>query len=155
MRSVLSEIPSHIHLVEAPDPINTYDLVELADLGLAYTTTVGMEMAMCGVPVIVGGKTHYRGKGFTFDPASWEEYFRILHNTLTNPAKHRLSKDQMESAWRYAYHFFFNYPCPFPWHLLNFWKELEDWSVERVLSNEGRSTYGPTFRYLVGEPREW
>ena len=56
------------------DPVNTYDLVEIADLGLVYTTTVGMEMAMSGVPVIAAGQTHYRGKGFTLDPASWQEY---------------------------------------------------------------------------------
>ena len=67
-------MPSNIHLVAAGDPINTYDLVEIADLGLVYTTTVGMEMAMSGVPAIVGGQTHYRGKGFTQDPVSWEEY---------------------------------------------------------------------------------
>ena len=30
-------------------------LVEIAELGLVYTTTVGMEMAMSGVPVIVSG----------------------------------------------------------------------------------------------------
>ena len=68
VRQVQAVLPEHIHLVAADDPINTYDLVELADLGLAYTTTVGMEMAMSGAPVVVIGQTHYRGKGFTLDP---------------------------------------------------------------------------------------
>ena len=88
----MPQIPAHIHLVEAADPINTYDLVEIADLGLAYTTTVGMEMAMSGVPVIVGGKTHYRGKGFTLDPASWEEYYELIDKVLSDPQQHRLTQ---------------------------------------------------------------
>jgi len=155
VRNVLPEVPSHIHLVEATDQTNTYDLVEIADLGLAYTTTVGMEMAMSGVPVIVGGKTHYREKGFTLDPSSWKDYFRILEAKLSNPKKDRLTREQIENAWRYAYRFYFDYPCPFPWHLLNFWNELDTWSIERVLSREGQTLFGNTFRYLVSESREW
>lgn len=72
----LPELPEHIHLVGAGDPVNTYDLVEIADLGLVYTTTVGMEMAMSGVPAIVIGQTHYREKGFTLDPQFLGGLFR-------------------------------------------------------------------------------
>ena len=32
----------------------------------------GMEMAMAGLPVIVAGKTHYAGKGFTIDSPTWQ-----------------------------------------------------------------------------------
>jgi capsule polysaccharide export protein KpsC/LpsZ len=58
-----------LHVIRPTEKINTYDLMEIAGLGLAYTTTVGMEMAMRGVPVILAGQTHYRGRGFTHDPA--------------------------------------------------------------------------------------
>ena len=71
----IAEMPEHIHLIPADAKVNTYDLVEIADLGLVYTTTVGMEMVMSGVPVIAVGNTHYRGKGFTLDPATWEALF--------------------------------------------------------------------------------
>jgi hypothetical protein len=152
---VLPKIPDHIYLVAADAPVNTYDLVEIADLGLVYTTTVGLEMAMSGVPVIVIGQTHYRSKGFTLDPNSWESYQQILDHALEEPAKYQLSREQVENAWNYAYRFFFEYPCPFPWHLLAFWDELKSWSVERVLSTEGQARYGDTFRYLVGEHRNW
>ncbi|MDP2778591.1 MAG: hypothetical protein Q8O48_13205, partial [Anaerolineales bacterium] len=43
VREALPEIPSHIHVIDALDKINTYDLIEIADVGLAYTTTVGLE----------------------------------------------------------------------------------------------------------------
>jgi len=150
-----ASLPEHIHLVGADDPVNTYDLVEIADLGLVYTTTVGLEMAMSGVPVIVAGQTHYRNKGFTLDPNSWEAYFQMLDGALENPVRFRPTASQVELAWTYAYRFFFDYPHPFPWHLLHFWNELESWPVERVLSAAGQAEYGDTFRYLLGEPVSW
>jgi hypothetical protein len=149
------ELPENIHLVGANDPINTYDLVEIADLGLVYTTTVGMEMAMSGVPVIVAGQTHYRGRGFTQDPASWEAYFQTLDHALQSPQRTSLSEVQVDQAWNYAYRFFFEYPLPFPWHLLSFGTELESWPVERVLSAEGLAVFGRAFQCLSGEPLDW
>jgi hypothetical protein len=155
VRAALPELPEHIHLVGADDPINTYDLVEIADLGLVYTTTVGMEMAMSGVPVIVAGQTHYRGKGFSFDPASWKAYFQQIEEVLGDPQSFRLGREQVEQAWHYAYRFFFEYPVPFPWHLLHFWNELENWSLEKVLSPEGWAQFAPAFEYLLGGHRDW
>ncbi len=151
----LPVLPEHIHLVPADAQINTYDILEIAQLGLVYTTTVGMEMAMSGLPVIVVGNTHYRGKGFTLDPGSWEAYFEQLQHVLASPEEYRLSGEQVELAWNYAYRFFFEFPQPFPWHLLNMWEDLEEWPLRRVLSQEGQACFGDTFNYLVGEPVQW
>jgi len=153
--NVLPDLPEHIHLVGADDPINTYDLVEIADLGLVYTTTVGMEMAMSGIPVIVAGQTHYRGKGFSLDPATWTEYYQQLEQVLKDPQSFKLSRAQVEQAWNYAYRFFFEYPVPFPWHLLHFWNELENWPLEKVLASEGQAQFSSSFKLLLGSPRDW
>jgi hypothetical protein len=155
VQNTLPDLPEHIHLVPADAQVNTYDLVEIAQLGLVYTTTVGMEMAMSGLPVIVVGKTHYRGKGFTFDPDSWEAYFDLLQQVLASPGDYRLAKGQVELAWNYAYRFFFEYPHPYPWHLLRMWDDLEEWPLRRVLSQEGQDVFGDTFRFLTGEPVKW
>jgi hypothetical protein len=155
VNEALPQTPDHIHVIAASDAINTYDLVAIADLGLAYTTTVGMEMAMNAVPVIVVGDTHYRGKGFTLDPQSWDEYFDLLEKTLAAPEKLRPSEEQIRRAWHYAYRFFFDYPHPFPWHLLHFWKDVETWPLYKVLSPEGYSQYADTFAYLVVQPTDW
>lgn len=146
---------AHIRLVAALDPVNTYDLVEIADLGLVYTTTVGLEMALSGVPVVVAGQTHYRGKGFTLDPATWQEAEQMIETVLAQPAAARLSRAQLEQAWNYAYRFFFCYPLAFPWHLLHYWKDLEEWPVDKVLAEEGQNQFGEAFRCLAGYPRSW
>ncbi|MCQ3937475.1 MAG: hypothetical protein DPW18_10570 [Chloroflexi bacterium] len=155
VREALPELPSHIHVIGALDPINTYDLIEIADVGLAYTTTVGLETAMNGRPVISCGRTHYRGRGITLDPNTWDEYYSTLEKVLSNIPAHQLNEKQIEFAWNYAYRFFFEYPRPFPWRLMNFWDDLAVWPLDRVLSDEGMEQFKDTFGFLVGEPFTW
>lgn len=155
VRSVLPELPEHIRLIEPKDKLNTYDVIEVADVGLVYTTTVGLEMAMAGLPVVVTGKTHYRGRGFTYDPDSWVSYYKTLGQILENPPAFRLTREQVERSWQYAYRFFFDFPRPFPWHLVRVWEDYKTRPLATVLSEEGKSHYGATFRYLVGEPLDW
>ena len=151
----LPEHPAHIRVIGPDEKINTYDCMEIAGLGLAYTTTVGMEMSMRGVPVILAGNTHYRGRGFTFDPSSWDEYYAMLDHFLSDLPAYRLNQEQVETAWNYAYRFFFDFPMPFPWRLMHFWKDVDIWPLERVLSEEGQAEYKETFDYLAGEPIKW
>jgi hypothetical protein len=151
----LPQRPAHIRVVAPDEKINTYDCMEIARLGLAYTTTVGLEMAMRSVPVVLAGNTHYRGRGFTFDPTSWDEYYATLDRLLSDLPACRLSREQVEMAWNYAYRFFFDFPLPFPWRLMHFWKDMEIWPLARVLSEEGQAEYKRTFDYLAGEPIEW
>lgn len=148
-------LPENIHLLPANAPVNTYDLVNTADFGLVFTTTVGMEMAMIGLPVIVTGQTHYRDKGFTLDVDSWESYYETLDKVLASPGDYRPTREAVEAAWTYAYRFFFEYPQPFPWHVQHFWEDEAKWPLDVVLSERGMAEFGDTFRYLAGEPIEW
>jgi hypothetical protein len=151
----LPQLPAHMRVVAAGDPINTYDLVAAADLGLVYTTTVGLEMAMSGLPVLVAGRTHYRGKGFTTDPASWDEYFAALDKTLADLPAAKLSQTQIDQAWHYAYRFFFDYPQPFPWHLLHFADNLQTTPLGDLFTAAGQDSFAHTFDLLLGEPFDW
>jgi hypothetical protein len=151
VHKVLPEIPSHIHLVGPTEKVNTYDLMDIADLALVYTTTAGLEMALQGIPVLLSGQAHYRGKGFTLDTDTWEEYFTALDQSIKN-APRRLTEEQIKTAWNYAYLFFAEYPRPFPWHLEKLWSSLEKRPLAYVLSHEGQAEYRATFQSLAGEP---
>ena len=149
------ELPENIHIIRPEDKTNTYDLMEIADFGLVYTTTVGMEMAMSGLPVIVTGKTHYAGKGFTLDPQTWQKYEQMLDQVSNNPTASRLTPEQVEKAWLYAYLFFFEFSLPFPWHILWLSDDFSNRPMSYVLSDEGQQEYGQTFAYLAGEKLDW
>ncbi len=155
VHQLLPKLPEHIHLVDADNRTNTYDLIDIADLGLVYTTTVGLEMAMAGLPVIVSGQTHYRNRGFTFDPDSWVVYLKTLKRLLDDPKSNRLDKSQVEKAWSYAYHFFFVFPRPYPWHLVRMWDDFKENPLKKTMTGPDWITYQPTFKYLVGEPIHW
>ena len=146
---LLPDLPGHFRIVEADDQVNTYDLIDLSDLGLVYTTTAGLEMAMSGLPVIVAGQTHYRGKGFTLDPDTWEAYDAFLERAVKDASSLRLSTEQVQKAWHYAYVFFFEYPFPFPWHL-HLKNDLEVWPLRKVFSDEGWAQFGDSFLKLCG-----
>ncbi len=155
VRDALPQLPPQVVLVPPESEINTYDLLELAHVGLVYTTTVGMEMAMFGVPAIVCGATHYRGKGFTDDPASLGEYLDTLTRRLQEPLGRRLPQDQIELAWRYAYRFFFEYPFAFPWHLLSFWDDMAAQPLEKLVASELPADLQRTLRAMAGEAIAW
>ena len=150
-----AELPENIHIIRPEDKTNTYDLMEIADFGVVYTTTVGMEMAMSGLAVIVTGKTHYAGKGFTLDPQTWQEYEHLLDRISQNPAAARLTPEQLEKAWLYAYLFFFEFSLPFPWHILWLHDDFKNRPMHYVLSDEGQNKYGQTFGYLAAERLDW
>ena len=153
VNDALPSIPEHIHVIGPLEKVNTYDLMEVTSLGLVYTTTTGMEMSMNGIPVVVCGETHYAKRGFTLDPQDWGEYYDMLEIAIKKPK--RLSQSQIETAWEYAYRFFFEYPLPFPWRLMHFWKDVDIWPLNRVLSDEGQAEFKQTFDYLAGEPIIW
>jgi hypothetical protein len=69
----VGELPRNVVLVPPDEPLSSYGLLGISDLVLCYTTTVGLEAAVRGIPVAVAGRTHYRGRGFTVDIESHAE----------------------------------------------------------------------------------
>jgi hypothetical protein len=152
IRKAMPEMPAHIRLIGSTEKVNTYDLMDIADLALVYTTTAGLEIALRGIPVLVSGQAHYRKKGFTLDADTWDEYFGVLDAVLADLPGHHLSEQQVELARNYAYFFFREYPHPFPWHVEKIRKDLRRISMGYVLSPAGQAEFAQTFRFLAGAP---
>ena len=101
------------------------------------------------------GRAHYRKKGFTLDADTWDEYLSILDTALADLPGYRLTTEQIEQAWNYAYCFFAEYPRPFPWHLEKIMPDLEQRPISYVLGPEGSATYAATFQEMAGKPITW
>lgn len=104
----IDHLPANVRFIEAEQAISSYTLLDLSDLVLAYTSTIGLEGATRGLPVAVAGLTHYRGRGFTLDVSSHSE----LEAALAEPPP--VSPETVERARRYAFTFFFRAMIPFP-----------------------------------------
>lgn len=105
------ELPENVRVMEPTDLSSSYPLMNASDIGLVYTSTTGLELALAGTPVIVAGETHYRGKGFTTDVDSPEGFLAALDAALDDPDS--LPVD-VQLARRYAHFFFFRAPIPAP-----------------------------------------
>lgn len=152
IRESFPKLPDHIKLVMPEDPISTYSIMKIVDLGLIYWSTTGMEMAIRGIPVVCGvPSVHYNRKGFTLDPKSVKEYFEMIDAVIKKPAGSRLTTRQIELSKCYVDLFFNDWPKPFPWSLgRQFWKDLKEWPISRMMSPEGEAKFGVTLRALGG-----
>jgi hypothetical protein len=143
-------LPAHVRVIEPADKVNTYGLMRFTRLGLVYTTTTGLEMAARGIPVIVAGKVHYLGKGFTTDPANPAEYFAALERATAGGGA-ALPRRQVELARCYADVYFERLPRPFPWwNIGNLERDLEAWPMRRLLAGDCPEAFLRTFDYLGG-----
>ncbi len=105
-------LPPNVRLIGAADSISSYPLMAAADVGLVYTSTTGLELALAGTPVIVSGNTHYRGKGFTIDVSDPDQFRAAIEQVLADPDS---SAPDIERARQYAHFFFFRAPVPAPY----------------------------------------
>lgn len=105
----LGDVPPSVRIVGPERALSSYGLLALSDLVLAYSTTVGLEAAVRGIPVAVAAQTHYRGRGFTHDLGSPEDLRALLRAGSWNA-----TEDQAELALRYAFLFFYRCTVPFP-----------------------------------------
>jgi len=79
----------------------------------------------------------------------------MLDQVSQNPSSARLTHEQVEKAWLYAYLFFFEFSLPFPWHILWLQDDFQQRPMGYVLSDEGQQKYGQTFAYLAGDRLDW
>jgi hypothetical protein len=94
------QLPENIRIIEPSEKINSWTMTEVATAALVHTSTPGLEMPLAGVPSIIVSQTHYRGKGFTVDVTSREEYFHLLGHWRGSP----IPRERMQAlALRYAW----------------------------------------------------
>ena len=78
----ITPLPENVYVIGARDPTSTYALMEDCEVGLVYTSTAGLEMALRGKPVVVAGRTSYRGRGFTLDMEDEADYLALLDDAF-------------------------------------------------------------------------
>lgn len=97
-------LSNNIKIVEPESDISSYTLAEISNVNIVYGTNMALEIAIRGLPLMIVGECVSRGKGFSYDVNSSDEYFEMLNNIdLIKP----LSDYQIQRARKYAYHLYF------------------------------------------------
>jgi len=111
IKKYFPSLPNHIKVITAEEKISPLDFIEFVYGGVTIVSTVGLELAIIGKPVILAGEAHYGMKGFTHDCLTHDNYCKLLKNVKSIPP---LNKKQLHLARRYAYCYFIERQIPFP-----------------------------------------
>lgn len=129
-------LPENIIVLQPDVPLSAYDLINSNSIALVYTGTLGLELAVSGVPVIAASHVHYQEAGVVKNIKTLEEYLNLLGNPEEIIS---FAKANIELAKKYAYFYFFKLPIRIPFYRDDKWSVL-DWSVlaniEKLLSDD-------------------
>lgn len=104
------KLPENFTFLSADTDVDTYKLIRVLDAGAVYSSTVGLEMAFGGKPVLTGGYPPYSGFGITCDPDSKQAY----RSKLKKIKEFDSTSVSIKRARRFAYLLFVSKQLEFP-----------------------------------------
>ncbi|MBA2678193.1 MAG: hypothetical protein H0U76_07360 [Ktedonobacteraceae bacterium] len=102
--------PSNTRVIMPDEPLNSYALMSEADVGLTFGSTVGIEMAMLGKPVVLAARNFYEVGTHIIKVRSRETLGEDLERSLGSFSARELRRE----AFRMAYYYAFAFELPFP-----------------------------------------
>lgn len=122
-------LPKNVVVIRAEDKVNSYGLSGLLKAAAVYGSQFGLELACRGAPVIIASECFYKGKGFTLDTKTPEEYFELLGRLdRIQPLK----DSAISRARTYAYHYYFRRLVPFPYLVSWDWHNLKEIALKSL-----------------------
>jgi hypothetical protein len=112
------KLPPNVYVVRSESDVGSYTLAEMSKACLIFGTKMGLEIAYREIPVIAAGESLNRGKGYTYDANTREEYFSLLQRVMDLP---RNPPEMKERALRFAYYLFFQKMIDIPLLGPNLW----------------------------------
>lgn len=113
LQELNQRLPDNIKMIMPEEEVSSYTLMELSTVGLAFQSTVGLEMACKGKHVIMTTLRFLGDPAFVTTINFKDEYYSALEDALNIPIGYIDIKKQIY-AYRYAYLLFFRIPIPFP-----------------------------------------
>jgi hypothetical protein len=124
--------PRNTRIVMPDEPLNSYALMDEADVGLTFGSSTGIEMAMLGKPVVLAARNFYEVGSQIINVRSRESLRDDLERSLGPFSVRELRRE----AYRLAYYYAFEFELAFP--LVSVFGVMD---VE--LNYQGTETLGP------------
>ncbi len=109
-KDMKSALPVNVRIVLPEDSVNAYSLAEEADVGLTFGSTIGLEMAMMGKPVLLASRAQYGHGSRILTVRSKESLPGMLERCLQASPNREIQRE----AFRLAYYYIFACELPFP-----------------------------------------
>lgn len=131
-------LPTNVRLVPADDALSSYDLIDQADAGLTFGSTVGLEMLSLGKPIAsVAPLPIYQNVEGVF-LMNGPQHVEDVLSTLIGTAP---SREFQRAAFRCSHQFFFHMQMPF---LLVDWYNRHESAVTYTSPDALRAGADPT-----------
>jgi hypothetical protein len=105
-------ISGNVTIIEPHETFSTYDLMNLADICLAYHSTCGLEMAAKGKPVCIGATTYYDGIE-EIDKAFSPILMEVIFSKYAQLPRGFIDTHLMRMSMRFWYFHIFKKTLPF------------------------------------------
>jgi hypothetical protein len=137
IREKHAPLAENIVLLRTDTSLRAYDLITQDAVCLAFTGTLGLELATQGIPVLVVGNVHYKDAGVAYKINTVGQYVALLDDPQEIIA---FAKNNVQLAKKYAYFYFFKLMIEIPFYSRNNWAEI-DWrkiaNTEELLNPKG------------------
>ncbi|MEI8292951.1 MAG: tetratricopeptide repeat protein [bacterium] len=107
-------LPENVLLIESHERINTYEILRFAEAGLVFATTLSIEMACRGLPVVAAGNPGWSNCPLVASVESREDYLKklaALHDSKPTGTK---LLELVRGAYRLAHAYYFKSSIKFP-----------------------------------------
>jgi hypothetical protein len=102
--------PANAQVVMPDSPLNSYALMDAADICLSFGSSVGFEMAMLGKPVVLASRASYEDGTHIIKVTRTEDLPAALERSLKAGPAREIRRD----GFRLAYYYAFRFERPFP-----------------------------------------
>jgi hypothetical protein len=113
MRRLALDLPANVRIVEPDDEISSYSLMDLCAAGFVWVSTVGLELACKGKPVVSAAGNYISETSFVRTVGEVATYEPMLDALRAHPADGP-DVEIMRHALRFAYGMFYRLPVEFP-----------------------------------------
>lgn len=146
----------NVHFVSPDERFSSYEMIQRAKFVMIYNSTIGMEAAIMGAPVLCAGKARFTQLDTVFFPTSKQGYLDqleafLLAEDVQAPEKHRIN------ARRFLYYQLYRTSLPFDQFLEpdGIWPgfvRLKDFSWEALLPQNSPTLRVISEGLLMGKP---
>ena len=97
-------LPENVVILDQADDPSSYRVLSTVDACAVYGSKFGLEAAVEGKAVVVGGEAYYSGKGIAFDALDRENYKDLLSQVTLSNLKPSTEMVEMSKLFAYHYH---------------------------------------------------
>lgn len=104
------KLPDNVFFIPANSPISSYDLFDIIYSAIIYGSSIGLELAIAGIPVIQAGNFNTSSKGFVFEASNLNHLHYFLN--LAKQGILQMSEEQIINATKFGNYWIYKRHIP-------------------------------------------